>query len=679
MDLKKTAAGILALAVILAAPMPAIAAPAGSAMEPKAAIGDQGNVDKETAEFLDRFFADQWAGKEPHATVVAVVKNGKVLAEKGYGHADKGSGKPVDPKTTTFRVGSIAKVFTVIGLLQLVDQGKISLDDNIEKYLHGYRVDNPFDQPVTLEMLITHSTGFEVRDPTEGNYLFDPAQKPATLKEAIFANFPPVVREPGTSYMYDNFASGLAGYIVQEVSGQPFNEYITEHVFEPLDMKSSSFEHAAELAERLPQVYDASGEAIPEYRLSPEVLPEGSMITTAEDMAKFMTVLLNEGKTPKGKSLLSPSSMKAMMEYRLAILPDVPDMTYGFEAPGLLRDANGKHVIAKSGGILGFESLVFLLPGEETGVFISSADPSGLTTALFGKYMDRFFPGEAELGNPAFKPQALDELKKFEGIYEDLRIPGMFTRVKASGDGTLTAGDQAGRRAAFKQADELLFLNEQGHPAAFKKDAEGNIVYMKYSNPGSYAGKLPDGQGFADISATHPYAQYILGLQSMGVLKDHPGQPFGPERKVSRGAFVQGLMKQFGLPASSGQPPFTDIGNSPYTGDIQAAYELGMITGGTNGRFEPDRNITREEAAVITLRLLQISGYQVKESGTKLAEGTSAWAEQAVKTLIDLKMHGDEVTVQGDVYDYSSKRELTRQEFAAIQYLLMLPEKSLLQ
>nr|WP_306812936.1 serine hydrolase [Paenibacillus soyae] len=631
---------------------------------------------QEAAKFLDEFLASAAVKKEASAISVSVVKDGTVLVEKGYGLADKASGKAIDPAQTTFRVGSVAKVFAVAALMQLVDQGKIAIDDNIEKYLGGYEVRNPFETPVTIEMLLTHSTGFEVRDPTDQNILFNPSQKPISLEESIFSIFPPVVREPGTSYMYDNFATQLVGYIVQEVSGEPFVDYVDKHIFKPLGMTSSSFDPSGKLAGRLPVTYGMDGNPLPDYRLSPDVLPEGSMLTTAADMSRFMNAFLNDGKGPDGKAILSASSLQAMSSFHLSIHPDVPDMAYGFEAPAPIAAANGKPVIAKGGSIPGFESYMFLLPEENAGVFLSAATESDMTLRFFEAFMDRFYPGDASFGNPDFPIQSQQQLERFEGIYRDLRISFMLTNIKASADGKLVAGDTAGEWKTLKQTGELLFVDEDGNPLAFVEDAEGRILYAKYTNPGSYASKLPEGAGFSDIPADHAYASYIHGLQSLGVLPDTPDQPFGAEEEVTRAEFVHSLIQQFRLPASPNEPAFKDIADSPYKAEIQAAVELQLIMGTGDGNFEPNRPITREEAAVVTLRILQLSGYQLQESRTELVPGTSSWAEQAVKTLIDLSLHGSEVTEEDGLYDYGSARELNRQELAAIQYLLMLPAKS---
>ncbi|WP_027085746.1 serine hydrolase [Cohnella panacarvi] len=668
---KRTTAYLLALSIALSTPLwsLALAKPVSAAVETDA---------REALGFMDEFFSRPEAIAQAGAAAVAVVKDGQVVVARGYGVTNRETKQAVDPTRTTFRVGSVSKVFTAAALMQLVEQGKVSLEDNIEKYLDGYKVDNPFAQPVTVAMLLTHTTGFEVRDPTAANILFDPAQQPVALKEAIVANFPPVAREPGTSYMYDNFAYGLAGYIVQQASGQSFNDYMRQHIFGPLGMDSSSFLQEDRLLAETPTVYDPTGAAVPVYRLSPDVIPEGSMLTTAEDMSKFMLAYLGGGTTADGKRILSPESIQAMSSYHQAIHPDVLDSTYGFEGPFV--DANGHNVIMKGGSITGFESLLWMLPDRRTGVFVSYNANSPLSIELFSEFMDRFFPGQSKLGDAGFKEQSAAELAKFEGHYQDLRV-GAVNSVRVVGDGTLSAGNSAGIRRELKQVDDSLFVDEDGMPMAFQLDREGRVQYMKYNyaNPGSYASKVASAKPFADVPAGHSYAKYINVLHDLGIVEANESGAFGVEETVTRGQFIHALMKQFGIPGSNNAPAFQDIGESPYRAEIQTAAELGLVHGTGRQMFRPDVPIKREEAAVILSRLLVVSGIPPQPSNTVLAPGTSEWAESAVQQVIDLELHGPEVAKQGGLADYHSERVLTKQELAAIQYLLILPEVSLVQ
>jgi CubicO group peptidase (beta-lactamase class C family) len=630
---------------------------------------------KEVEAFLNAFFAQATIKQKAGSAVVSVVQGGEVLVSKGYGITDPTSKSPIDADRATFRIGSVSKVFTAAAVMQLVDQGKISLQDNIEKYLDGYKVTNSFGTPVTIENLLTHTTGFEVREPTDSSYLTDASQKPISLKESIFEVFPPVVRKPGTSYMYDNFASRLQGYIVQQVSGEPFGSYVQKHLFQPLGMTSSSFSMTKDLVGRLISSYDAEGGAIPVYGFSPSEWPEGSMISTASDMALFMKAFLNDGRAADGTVILSPESVKTMSAYQMIIHPDLPDTTYGFESPVIPSKTNGEDVISKGGDILGYSSLLWFLPDRKTGVFISYNTNQDLRNDLFTAFMDHYYAsGKSAFESEGFKAQSGAILVKFEGLYSDLRIK-LLTKIEVADDGSLMVSDlYSPRKLKLKQIDELLFIDDEGKPLAFKTDANGNIIYMKYSNLYSYAAKIPEDPAvFPDVSADHPYASYILSLKSLGYLTDELSQPFQPLQTVSRGAFIHSFNAIWSIPESSNPPLFKDIENSPYRKDIQAALEAGMLNGTGNGLFEPDRPILREEAAAIVFRLLTVTGIRMPNSTAVLAPGTSEWAVDAVSSAVIWKLHGPEVTELAGIFDYGSQRALNKQELAALLFTMLLP------
>jgi len=631
---------------------------------------------KELTAFLDAFFAQDAIKQKAGAAAISVVRDGKVLASKGYGMIDQTSKKPVDAGSSVFRIASVSKVFSAAAAIQLVEQGKISLQDNVEKYLDGYKLANPFGTPVTIEHLLTHTTGFESTEPSDASYLMDPSIKPISLKDSIFSAFPPVVREPGKAYMYDNFATRLLGYIVQQASGEPFGSYVQKHIIEPAGMKSTSFTLTKELAKQMVTSYDPGNNALPMYDLSPREWPEGSMVSTAADMAQFMKVFLNGGRTADGKKILSPESVKAMSTYHVAIHPDFPDMTYGFESPIEPNKTNGEHVISKGGDIMGFSSLLWLLPDRHTGVFLTYNANSDLRNDLFTAFMDHYYSGnKVTYEQKGFKPESKQKLAKFEGLYSDLRIK-FLTKVEATADGVLMVSDVTGHYK-LKQVGELMFVDESGKPLAFKKDAAGKITDLKYLNLFSYAVKLQEvGQSFLDVAADHPYAVYISALKTLGLLHDDQTKPFQPQQSVSRGAFVQAFNKLWGIQPSANPSSFKDIDNSAYRGEIQAAFESGLLSGTGDDRFEPNRPILREEAAVIAYRLLAGNEIKVPDTTSVLVPGTSEWAVEAVSSAISWKLHGPEVTqVQGGAIDYGSQRALNKQELAAILFSMLLPSE----
>nr|WP_242069438.1 serine hydrolase [Paenibacillus dendritiformis] len=176
--------------------------------------------------FADEFFArrDVKALGVPGALFV-VVKDGKVLLQKGYGYADAEKKVPVDPEKTLFRIASVSKVFTAAAVMQLVEQGKIELHRDVQHYLGDIQMKNDIGSPVTMEHLLTHTTGFDVVDPPVGDSISYDLASEVKLEDYVKKWMPAVTRTPGEVYKYDNMASMLQGYIVQQVAGVPFKVY----------------------------------------------------------------------------------------------------------------------------------------------------------------------------------------------------------------------------------------------------------------------------------------------------------------------------------------------------------------------------------------------------------------------------------------------------------------------
>src|SRR3974377_2176715 len=161
---------------------------------------------------------------------VLIVKDGRVLFAKGYGFSDVKSRKPVTVEATLFRPGSISKLFTWTAVMQLVEQGKLDLDRDVNSYL-DFKIPATFPQPVTLRSLMTHTPGFEeqIKD-----LINDEGSPMVSLHDHLARHMPEGIFPPGTPPAYSNYGASLAGYIVERVSGKPFNEYVEENIFKPL-------------------------------------------------------------------------------------------------------------------------------------------------------------------------------------------------------------------------------------------------------------------------------------------------------------------------------------------------------------------------------------------------------------------------------------------------------------
>src|SRR5690348_12272681 len=205
---------------------------------PPAKPGEHALTAEDLHAFLDGMIPYTLHRGDIAGATVAVVKDGKLLFAQGYGYADLKTHAPVIADQTLFRPGSISKLFTATAVMQLVEQGKLDLDRDVNEYL-DFTIPKTFPEPVTLRRLLTHTAGFEeslknlfVGQETDmkplGTYLTD--QMPARI-------YP-----PGKIPSYSNYGFTLAGYLVQRVSGEKFERYIDNHILKPLKMNSSTFD-----------------------------------------------------------------------------------------------------------------------------------------------------------------------------------------------------------------------------------------------------------------------------------------------------------------------------------------------------------------------------------------------------------------------------------------------------
>ena len=187
--------------------------------------------------FLDGVVPLQLEREDIAGATVAIVKDGKLLFAKGYGYSDVTNKKPVSPEVTMFRPGSVSKLFTWTAVMQLVEQGKLDLDRDVNEYI-DYKIPDAFDKPITVKNLLTHTPGFEeqVKD------LITNRVETPDLGAYLKTHIPGRIFPPGTVPAYSNYGAALAGYIVERVSGEPFDQYVQDHIFKPLGMTHSTFD-----------------------------------------------------------------------------------------------------------------------------------------------------------------------------------------------------------------------------------------------------------------------------------------------------------------------------------------------------------------------------------------------------------------------------------------------------
>src|SRR4030081_2292816 len=231
--------------------------------------------------FLDGFMPQQIEQADIAGAVVAVVKDGQLLFSRGYGYSDYEKRIPVSAENTLFRPGSISKLFTWTSVMQLVEQGKLQLDRDVNDYLNFKRPAR-FGKPTTLRDIMTHRSGLEetIKD------LFVGSEKDLRpIAEYLPTHLPKQIFPPGTIPAYSNYATTVAAYIVQRVSGQPFEDYVEQHIFVPLNMTHATFRQP--LPENLKPLmsngYSRASQGPKPFEWV-EVAPAGSVSASAESM-----------------------------------------------------------------------------------------------------------------------------------------------------------------------------------------------------------------------------------------------------------------------------------------------------------------------------------------------------------------------------------------------------------
>jgi len=402
--IRKAMIGLAAFAALpLAAqgPVPAPAAKtteAAPAAEPPAAPATLDPKDLEA--WMDGYLPYALERGRIPGAVVVVVRGGQVVLEKGYGFSDVAKRAPVLPETTLFRPGSVSKLFTWTAVMQQVEAGKIDLDKDVNAYL-DFKIPPYQGKPVTMRNIMTHTAGFQ----ESVRYLISSDPKAVmTLKKQMPLALPDRVFAPGTTPAYSNYATALAGYIVERVSGEDFDDYVDNHIFKPLGMAHSSFRQPlpAGLAPHMSKGYpDVTGKAQPFEIVVPA--PAGSLSASGADMAKFMIAHLNDGA-----GLMKPETAKMMHDFKAPGVGPLNSMALGFYEQWV----NGHRAIAHGGDTVWFHSYLWLFPDADTGVFISmnSAGKDGaagaVRSALFHKFADRYLPGADKPGQVDAKTAA---------------------------------------------------------------------------------------------------------------------------------------------------------------------------------------------------------------------------------------------------------------------------------
>ena len=303
------------------------------------------------------------AQKRLPSVYIALVEKDRVLWSHAFGYADPDRRIPASTGDV-HRIASVSKLFTDIGVMQLVEQGVLDLDAPVSRYLPDFHPRNPYDKQITLRQLMTHRAGL-VREPPMGNY-FDPTE-PSLEQTVASLNRTSLVYPPETRFKYSNASVAVVGYVFEKMRQQPFARSIDEAVFRPMGLNSSSFEPKPELLKRKPRAfmwtYDGRTFDAPTFQFG--MGPAINMLSTVEDLATFMITLFNGGQANRGR-VLKQETLEAMWQPQFAPQGQKTGVGLGFFVG---KKGDYRH-ISHSGDVYGFATEFAALPDLKLGVIV---------------------------------------------------------------------------------------------------------------------------------------------------------------------------------------------------------------------------------------------------------------------------------------------------------------------
>ena len=439
-------------------------------------------------DFCNNFILNQLDERDIGGMSISVVKDGNLFFTRGYGYRDRWLLEPVDPNHTLFRIGSISKTFNAIAVLQLVEDGLLDLDTDVNEYLSAFQIPSTYPEPITLRHLLTHSAGFEE---SAFSLIFDTPYYLDSLEEILKNGIPNRVRPPGIATAYSNYGTTLAGYIVEQKSGKDFAQYVKDEIFTPLGMNKSSFEQPlpSGLDDAMSYGFDENKE--PGYFEYVSVVPAGAGSSTAVDMSKLMLALLNNGSY-NGERILKNETMQIMQEDQFIAHPNLPGVNLGLYE----LDINNQHILSHGGDTIFFHSYMFFFPEEDLGVFVSYNSVNGVTATreFFSTFVNRYFPFPGRIIEPM--QDYKKGLRDFSGFYVPTRrfysdiehireMDFLDTGFEISiSRGNLELSIVGGIK--FVQIEPNYFVESTGQydfRLAFTNNSEGEIthIYMNFS------------------------------------------------------------------------------------------------------------------------------------------------------------------------------------------------------
>lgn len=394
--------------------------------------------DEDLASAVNEMMEKAYKPDEPGAAAI-VAREGKVILRKGYGKANLELGVPIEPDMV-FRVGSITKQFTAVAILMLAEQGKLSLDDDITKFLPDYPTKG---QKITIEHLLTHTSG--IKSYTSLPEWLSQWRKDMPIGEliALFKD-KPMDFAPGDSWAYNNSAYVMLGAVIEKASGQSYQDFIEKNIFAPLGMKHSFYDDTARIIPRRVAGYskDKEGFINAPYLSMSQPHAAGALISSVDDLAIWDAALYTE-------KLVKQESLKRA--WTPAKLNNARPTHYGFGWS--INSYEGHTVIEHSGGINGFATYALRAPDDRVFVAVLTnrdfESPGSTALKIAG----------LAIGKPYREPVAINMtpgvLETYVGVYQLSEKEDVV--VRRDGE-KLSIGFPSGRKIEIAPLSETEFF-----------------------------------------------------------------------------------------------------------------------------------------------------------------------------------------------------------------------------
>lgn len=398
----------------------------------------------------------------PGASAI-VVKDGKVLYRQAYGMANVELGVPLQPDMV-FRLGSITKQFTATAIMMLVEQGKVALQDPIEKYLPGYPTRG---HVITVEHLLTHTSGIKSYTGIPG-WMTSRIKADLTVTQLVDGfKDEPMEFAPGSLYRYNNSGYVLLGAVIEKASGESYESFITSRIFKPLGMTHSYYGSNEPIIPRRAAGYSSDGGRVrnAQYLSMTQPYSAGSLVSNVDDLAVW------DAAVGTAKLLKPESWQKMWTAYKL-----VDGSTTGYGYGWQMATLRGHRTIEHGGGIHGFSTFGLRLPDDHAYVAVLCNSDSPLVDP---GYLAKRLAAIA-IGAPysVYSPVAVDPkiLQRYAGVYQ---VDANTTRTVVVEDGKLFTQRSGGARLEAKPRSQTEFFYENRFGLfQFELDAAGNVVAM---------------------------------------------------------------------------------------------------------------------------------------------------------------------------------------------------------